>query len=154
MKPQQDGQRAYSQYTPISHPPNDQSTNWKIILWQSFSHKNESSELPSLGVCNQEEEPHNIWLWSPVGPHCRNSTRLGEIKTPLLEGTYRSRETSTQGKSSDFTEAWARPTCWSWKVSWGGREWLWLTVGTRTLVVEVLKSTHWHEPSRRLPFWQ
>lgn len=32
MKPQQDGQRAYSQYTPISHPPNDQSTNWKIIL--------------------------------------------------------------------------------------------------------------------------
>lgn len=24
-----------------------------------------------------------------------------------------------QGKSSDFVRAWARPTCWSWRVSQG-----------------------------------
>ena len=88
------------------------------------------------GSVIRRKNPRNIWLWSPVGPDCRNSTRLGEIKTPRWEGTPRSHETSSQGKSSDFTGAWARLICWSWKVSWGGRERLWLTVGTRTLVVE------------------
>ena len=29
----------------------------------------------------------------------------------------------------------------------GEAGWLWLTVGTRTLVAEVLGSTHWHELS-------
>ena len=29
--------------------------------------------------------------------------------------------TGTQGKSSDFRGAWARPTCWSHRVSWGGQ---------------------------------
>ena len=28
--------------------------------------------------------------------------------------------TGTQRKSSDFIGAWARPTCCSWRVSWGG----------------------------------
>ena len=33
------------------------------------------------------------------------------------------------GQSNDSIGAWARPPCGSWRVSWGGRGWLWLTVG-------------------------
>ena len=29
----------------------------------------------------------------------------------------------TQGKRSNSIGAWARPTCWSWRVSWSGRGW-------------------------------
>ena len=61
--------------------------------------------------------------------------------------------TKTQGESSDSIGAWVRPTCWSHRVSWGGRGQLWLTVGTRTLVEEALGNIHWHELSWRLPFW-
>ena len=61
--------------------------------------------------------------------------------------------TGTRGTISDFIGAWVAPTCWSWRVTWGGRGWLWLTVGTRTLVAEILGSTHWCELSWRLSFW-
>ena len=37
-----------------------------------------------------------------------------------------------QGQSSAFLRAWARPSCWSWRVSWGRQGRLGLTVGTDT----------------------
>ena len=39
-------------------------------------------------------------------------------------------------QSSDSTGAWARPTWGSWRVSWGGRSWLWHSGGTRRLKAE------------------
>ena len=47
---------------------------------------------------------------------------------------------------------WARLTCWYWRVSWGGRGWLWLTAGTKRLAAVAVASTHWCELSWRLPF--
>ena len=45
-----------------------QPTNWKIIVPQKLSHRNESSEphnrLPSLGVWQWEEEPPENLAWS------------------------------------------------------------------------------------------
>ena len=60
--------------------------------------------------------------------------------------------TRTQGKSSDFIGAWARPTCGSWRVSSGGRGELWFTVGTRKLEAEVPGNIHQCEFSWGLPF--
>ena len=40
--------------------------------------------------------------------------------------------TKSQGQSSAFLRAWARPSCWSWRVSWGRQGRLGLTVGTDT----------------------
>ena len=37
------------------------------------------------------------------------------------------------GQSSNSTGAWTGPTCCSWRVSREGRDWLWLTVGVRTM---------------------
>ena len=31
--------------------------------------------------------------------------------------------TGTKGKSSNFIEAWATSTRWSWRVSWGNKQW-------------------------------
>ena len=37
------------------------------------------------------------------------------------------------GQSSNSTGAWTGPTCCSWRVSRESRDWLWLTVGARTM---------------------
>ena len=37
------------------------------------------------------------------------------------------------GQSSNSTGAWTGPTCCSWRVSRESRDWLWLTVGVRTM---------------------
>ena len=49
--------------------------------------------------------------------------------------------TRTQGKSSNLIGAWARPTCWSWRVSGRGRGVAAIPVGTQTLVADVLGNT-------------
>ena len=48
--------------------------------------------------------------------------------------------TRTQGKGSDFIGAWVKSTSWSWRVSWGYIVWLWLTLTTWTLMVEISSS--------------
>ena len=55
-------------------------------------------------------------------------------------------------QSSHSTGARARPTCGSWRVSWGSGGQLWLPVGARTLV-DGPRNTHWRELSWRLPYW-
>ena len=57
------------------------------------------------------------------------------------------------GQSSDSIGAWVKPTCGSWRVSWRGEGWLWLTVGARTLVAGAPGNIHWRELSWRLSIW-
>ena len=61
--------------------------------------------------------------------------------------------TRTQGKRSNLIGAWARPACWSWKVSWRGGRWLWLTLGTQTLVADLLGNIQPQEHSWWLTYW-
>ena len=53
--------------------------NFKIIIWQRFSHKSESPEphirIPSLRAWHLEEESPKHWVWSPAGLECRISNR-------------------------------------------------------------------------------
>lgn len=81
----------------------------------------------------------SIWLWRSVGLDCRSSPGLGETEA-LKEHTQNLMRTRTQGKSSNLMEAWARPTCWSRRTSWG-------------MVVDILGNIHLCELSRRLMFW-
>ena len=87
-----------------------------------------------------------------MGFDCRTLKGLGETETPLLEETHEVVcKSGPRGRSSDPRGDWTRPTCWCWRVSCRGGEWLWLTVRTRTLAAEVLGSTPWGEPSQSLP---
>ena len=60
------------------------STIWKIIMQQTFSYRNENSESG-----NGRRNPERIYIWRPVGFDHRNSKRLGETETVLVEGTHR-----------------------------------------------------------------
>lgn len=99
--------------------------------------------------------PQNIRLWRTVGHDWGNSVVLWEARTPLLESTHRVLciYARTQGKSINFIGTCSRPTCWSHRVSWGGRGQLWLAGETRALVAEVPGNTHWWELSCRPPHW-
>ena len=131
-----------------------QPTNWKIIISQMLSHRSESLKLhirlPSLGVWHWKEEPpeHLVsGIWS------QKFHRNGGHKTPLLEGACKvSWEQDTGEKTSDLRGAWARPTCWCWRVFCRGWGRSWFTARTHTLVAVVLGSTRWCQPSWRLPF--
>lgn len=88
-------------------------------------HRSESSEpmsgLPAQGSGTRKRHLHSIWLWRPVGMNCRSSTGLRKIETSLLKGIHIQNlmHTRTKGKISNLIEAWARPTCWCQRVSWG-----------------------------------
>ena len=82
---------------------------------------NPTSGSPGWGVWHQEEEPPEHWALRQVGLNCRNPTRLRGNR-PLLERTPGLTCTGTLGKSSHVIGAWARPTCCSWRVSWGRGE--------------------------------
>ena len=45
------------------------------------------SGSPAWSSGIRRRRPQSIWFWGPVGLECRRSTRLGEIVTPLLEGS-------------------------------------------------------------------
>ena len=95
--------------------------NWKIIVSQGFSYSRTYVRLPSPGVWHWKEEPQSIWLWRPAGLECRSSTGLGETSRLYSWRAYtRIHMHWDPGQSSDSIEAWARPTCVSWRVSWGG----------------------------------
>ena len=87
-------------------------------------------------------EANRTWSWNSIG--LGKHSAFGGHTRGLMH-------TRTQGKSSDF-KAWTIPACWSWKVFWG-KSWLWLTLGTQTLLAEVSGSIHWCEFFWRLTFW-
>lgn len=109
---------AHSQYTQISYPMGGQPTDWKIITLQSFSYRKESSEPsvrhPSLGWGGSGNGRSSIWLWRPLGLDYSPPQDWGKRKLHFGRCTQRLVCTRTLGKSRDI-EAWARPTCWSWK---------------------------------------
>ena len=45
--------------------------------------------FPAAWSGNRRRNSQRIWLWSPAGSDHRNSAGLGEIETPLLEGTHK-----------------------------------------------------------------
>ena len=118
------------------HPGQVTNTNWKIIISQSFYHRTQRSKpnirLSSLGVCQREKEflGHPV-LWL-VGLQCRDQ---GKQKLHSWRVHTRFHGHWDPKQSSDSTE------------TWGGRGWLWLTVGTRTLVVEGSGNTHQYQLS-------
>ena len=86
--------------------------------------------------------PQTIWLWRPVGLWVKQGLHSLSMHTVSC--------TRTQGEGSDLIGAWARATCWSWRVSWGGGVRMrqpWLTVGTETLVVSTTEYSSIWAPS-------
>ena len=144
-------------YNQISYPPGERPTNQRIIILQEFSHRSESSELPtrlpSLG----------IWY--------------------LREGAPRAFGfQSWQGLSAGAPQDWGKQGLHSWRVhkvscSLGPRakQWLHRSLGQTYLCVlegllgrcwstvahrrgkdtgpEAPRNVHQHELSQRLPFW-
>ena len=140
----------------ISYHPDGQPTTWKIYYRDCLTRLRQTPiwGSPDWGS-GFRRSPQNIWLWRTVRHDWGNSTGLWEAETPLLESTHRvlGMYARTQGKSSNFIGTCCRPTCWSYRVSWGGRGQLWLTEEMRTRVAEVLGHTHWCELSCRPPHW-
>ena len=89
-------------------------TKLNIIILQRFFHKSESSEphtrLPSLVVLETERgDPANLTL-KAGGVWSQNSTGLGEIETPLLEGTHKILNApGHRRKSNDIIERLGKP---------------------------------------------
>ena len=112
-----------------------------------------TSGFPTWGSGNRRRNSQRIRLWRLTGFDCRILIGLGKRETPLLEGTQKVVCTSgPRGRSSDPIRNWATTTCYCWRISCRGSGWLWLIAGTRTLAVEVLGTTRWHEPSWSQPF--
>ena len=81
--------------------------------------------LASLEVWHQEEEPPEFSALKANGAWLQELNRTEGKRDSTLGGhTQGLMCTRTQGKSSDFIGAWARPTCWSGKVFLGGSRWL------------------------------
>ena len=94
-------------------PSGWQPTHWRTVL-QRFSHNSENSKplvgLPSLEVLYQDDKrPKHVTLKARGN---RDVTLTGHMQNLT--------HTRTQGKAVAFIGAWARPTYWSWKASWGG----------------------------------
>ena len=113
---------ALSWYKQIPYPTGEQPTNWKITISQRLSYRSESSEshlrFPSLGVL----------ALGRAGLECGSSTGLGETDSTLGGHIWGFNAYCVPEQSRDSIGIWARPTCRSWRVSWGCRSQLWLTV--------------------------
>ena len=80
----------HSQSNQIPHPPGGRPTNWKIIILQRFSQRRVLSPMSGSSAWRSgigRRSSQSTWLWIPAELDCRNSTGLGEIETPFLEGT-------------------------------------------------------------------
>ena len=80
------------QYNKSYSPWCGQKTDWRISMFQRFSHRSGGSEshvrLPGLGSSTRKMRHQNIWLWRSSGLNCRSPTRLAGAETLLLKGTY------------------------------------------------------------------
>ena len=133
---------AHSWYNWISYLLGGKPTNWKIIISQKFSCRSKSVKfhirMPNLGIWPWLQM---IWFWRLVGLECRCSIGLGETETLLLKGACKvSCIPGPKGKSSDFIGAQTCQLVLEGLMGRGGQ--LWSSVGTRTLVVELLRDIH------------
>ena len=113
-------------YNQIPYHLIGQPTKWRIIILQKFSHRSESSKphirLPILGVQHWEEEPPERLALKASRAWLQELSRTGGNTDSTLGGC-------TPGPRAKVDFLGARPTSWSWRVSWGGRGWLCLTLG-------------------------
>ena len=77
-------------YSQIPNSPGAWPTNWRVIIFQRFSQRNESSE-PQVRPLNPQVQmsPQSIWLWKTSRAYFRESQRPGEIETQLLKGSHK-----------------------------------------------------------------
>ena len=112
-------------YNQVPHHLGCWPTDWRIIKWQLFSHRSENSEPPvrvlSLRNWHSIEEHPDHLVWWP------NRAGVWELHRSVVKQKLYSWGGCTQGlkctrthdKRTDFIGVWVRPTCWSWRVSWG-----------------------------------
>ena len=109
--------RALSWYNQIPYLPGGWPTNWKIIISQRFSHRNESSEpnvrLLSLRSWHQEDEPPKHLALKARGAWVQELHRTGE-RDPTLGGNTKLHMHLDPGQSRDSIGSWARPISVSW----------------------------------------
>ena len=94
-----------------------------------------------------------LWLWWPAEIEYRNSTGLGEIHTPFLEGTHRVSCTLGPRAKQWLHKILGQTYPQVLRVSLGSGDRLWLTVAARILVMEIPGNVHWYELFQRSPFW-
>lgn len=105
--------------------------------------------LPTWGSDIRSSSPQRFGFKSQR--ECRLSTGQGEVRLHSWRTYTRSCVSRTQGKSSDFIGTYIRPTCGSWRFSWGNRSQLWLTGHRHWWQAYWLCSTTWQ--SWCLSYW-
>ena len=144
------------QYNQIPYKLGRWPTNWKIIISQRFSHRTEHSEphirLPSLRVWRQEEEPQEHSALKANRSWLQELHRTRENRNATLGGHTESHVHWVPGKKQWLHRSLGQTYLLVLEGLLRRQGWLWLTMGTRTLVAEVLGSTHWCDLSWRPPF--
>ena len=109
-------------------------------------------QAPYPGVWHREEKPPEHLALKASGVWLQEFHRTGGKRNSTLGGhTQGLVHTSAQGKKQWPHRSLGQTYLLVLK-SLLGRQGLWITAGTKTLVAVVLGSTHWHESSWRLPF--
>ena len=136
----------YNQTTGMGRPQ-----NCRIVILQRFTHRSEGPELHirlkprALALGSWTLRAFVLKAWVPQDWGNRDFT--------LKQGTQNPTYTRTQGKSYHLMGGWARPTCWSCRVSQRSEMRLWLILGRKTLGPDILKNTQLYEHSWQLPYW-
>ena len=134
-----------------------ETQNWKIIISQRLSHRNESSEptirLPHWASDIRRRNPQSTGLWRLVGLECKSFTDRRTQRPDSWRMHTKFNMHGDPGQSSDSMGTWTGPNCWSWRVSQEGRDWLWLTVGARTVVADAPGIITQCALSGGLPLW-
>ena len=156
---QQEG-RIHDAIKSYTHQMSNQPHHWmrKIIISQSFFHRKESSEphirLPSLwGLESGGWAPRVSGFEGQQGLTAGTPQDWGKEKLHPWRVHTRSHAQWDPGKKQWLHRTLVQTYLLVLMVSWWGTVQLWLTVRTKTLVADILGSTHWHELSQRPSFW-
>ena len=109
---------AHLRYNWIPYSHSGQPTIWRIILSKKFSYRRVEywglGRLPSLGgLVWWAEAPTAFGLKGQWGLIAEVPQDLGKSRSILGGCIQGLMHTRTQDKSSDFTGAWPKSTCWS-----------------------------------------
>ena len=110
--------RAHVRYNQISYPTGGWRLNWRAIRLQKVSHSR-----ARWAPCHAPQPGWSRGL--AVGP-CYPAWVEGGLavgRGALRQSRAWAQESQRLHSGGEHTRshAWARPTCWSWRVSWGGR---------------------------------
>lgn len=116
------------------HTQGGPPTNWKILYHRAFPtgvRVPNPSQFHSLGVWEWEQEPLDHLALKASGAWAQDLHRTGINRDSTLGMCTHLHVHSVPGQRKDSITIYTRPTCGSWRVSWGGRSQLYLTVGSR-----------------------